>query len=158
MLRIALVAAGVLMLGISVALSQDADRDARLAVAKEYVEATLQDLDMSRMIEQMYVPLVDQVRASGRTVTDEQLAKLKALYEAEMMGPMEEIMLAQDEIMADLMTMEEITAIRDFYFTPEGRSVMGKLPDLLAVQQPMILELVGQKIPQMMPEIREILE
>lgn len=139
------------------ALAEDAGREARLAVAKEYIEATTADMDMPRLLEQMYIPLIQQVEANGQTVTPAQRAELQALYEREMMEPMRQIMLAQDEVMADLMTMAEITAIRDFYNTEEGRSVMMKLPDLLAAQQPMVLGLVGEKIPQMMPEIQTIL-
>ncbi|MEL7105336.1 MAG: DUF2059 domain-containing protein [Pseudomonadota bacterium] len=139
------------------ALAQDAGRADRLAVATAYVEASLQDIDMSRVIAQMYQPIIDQVEASGQPVTETQKTQLQALYEAEFMEPMRSVMLAQDEIMADLFTLEEITALKEFYETSTGRSVMTKLPDVLAAQQPMILEMVGTKIPAMLPQIQAIL-
>ncbi|MEL7459485.1 MAG: DUF2059 domain-containing protein [Pseudomonadota bacterium] len=144
-------------LAVPPALAQDAGRADRLAVATAYVEASLQDIDMSRVIAQMYQPIIDQVEASGQPVTETQKTQLQALYEAEFMEPMRSVMLAQDEIMADLFTLEEITALKEFYETSTGRSVMTKLPDVLAAQQPMILEMVGTKIPAMLPQIQAIL-
>lgn len=150
-----------LAFGLTVAatgvLAQDDDRAERLAVATEYVEASLQDIDMGRIIAQMYQPIIDQVEASGQPVSETQKSELQTLYEAEFMDPMRKIMLAQDEIMADLFTLEEITALKDFYETSVGQSVMTKLPDVIAAQQPMILELVGAKIPAMLPQIQAIL-
>lgn len=146
-----------LILAATSAVAQDADRAERLAVATAYVEASLQDIDMARVIAQMYQPIIDQVEASGQPVSEAQKTELQTLYEAEFMDPMRDIMLAQDEIMADLFTLEEITALKDFYETSVGQSVMTKLPDVIAAQQPMIIEMVGAKIPAMLPRIQSIL-
>ena len=146
-----------LTLSAASGVAQDDGRAERLAVAKAYVEASLQDIDMARVIAQMYQPIIDQIEASGQPVSEAQKAELQAFYEAEFMEPMRGIMLAQDEIMADLFTLEEITALKEFYETSLGRSVMTKLPDVIAAQQPMIIEMVGAKIPAMLPRIQSIL-
>lgn len=139
------------------AWAQDAERTERLAMATAYVEASLQDIDMTRIIAQMYQPIIDQVEASGQPVTDTQKADLQMLYEDEFMEPMRQVMLSQDEIMADLFTLEEITALKEFYETSVGQSVLTKLPDVVAAQQPQILEMVGERIPAMLPKIQSIL-
>jgi len=58
--------------------------------------------------------------------------------------------------MADMMTLAEITALRDFYATPEGRSVMAKLPQLSAAQQPGIIALIDGNMEQLMPKVLAI--
>jgi uncharacterized protein len=67
------------------------------------------------------------------------------------------LMRDQSEIMADIMTLAEITALRDFYATPEGKSVMAKLPQLTAAQQPGIIDLVNGRMETLMPEVLAII-
>jgi hypothetical protein len=115
------------------------DRAARLEVAKEYVASTVADMDMGRVIEQMWKPLVPQIEGSiGKALSEDQLKQIDALYQETYAGKMIEIMSAQDEVMADLLTLPEIEALRDFYASENGRAVMMKLPDILAAQQPQI--------------------
>ncbi len=59
--------------------------------------------------------------------------------------------------MADLMTLAEITALRDFYATPEGRSVMAKLPQLTAAQQPGMMRLINDNMSGLMPQVLAII-
>ena len=139
--------------------AQDADYDQRLAVARDYVAANMRDMDMPRLIEQMWRGALPQFeRIAGAPLSDQQKADLQALYMEIFEEPMRQIMRDQDKLMADLLTLEEITALRDFYATPEGRSVMRKLPDIMARQQPQILQLVQGNLPQAMPRIMAILQ
>ena len=62
----------------------------------------------------------------------------------------------QSEIMADMFTLAEITALRDFYATPEGKSVMSKLPQLTAAQQPGMMALINDKMTGLMPQVLAI--
>jgi hypothetical protein len=71
-------------------------------------------------------------------LSDDQLKQIDALYQETYAGKMIEIMSAQDEVMADILTLPEIEALRDFYASENGRAVMMKLPDILAAQQPQI--------------------
>jgi hypothetical protein len=59
--------------------------------------------------------------------------------------------------MADIMTLAEITALRDFYATPEGKSVMAKLPQLTAAQQPGVMQLVNDNMSALMPQVLAII-
>ncbi|MCK8463540.1 DUF2059 domain-containing protein [Aliiroseovarius sp. S1339] len=129
----------------------------RLTVATGYIEATLEDIDINEMIKTMWQPLVADVEAKGIPLNDAQIAKIDKLYQDEMTGPMVQIMRDQAAVMADLFTFDEIKAIRDFYATDLGRAAMTKLPQVTQRQTPMVLKLVQEKMPQIIPKVQEIL-
>lgn len=58
--------------------------------------------------------------------------------------------------MADMLTLDEIRALRDFYATDLGRAVMMKMPDIMAKQQPAIMAMVQVTMPVVMPKLQEI--
>ncbi len=132
-------------------------REERVAVADEYVTMALADFDMAAVVDTMWAPIVQQAEAAGQPVTPEQRDRIKALYAETFTEPMTALMKDQSAIMADVMTLAEITALRDFYATPEGRSVMAKLPQLTAAQQPGVMKLVNDKMTGLMPQVLAIL-
>ena len=128
-----------LLLALALALPLPAlaeTREERVAVAAEYVDLALQSFDMDAIIKSLSQPILQQVAAAGQRLTDDQMAQIDKLYVDTFTEPMTALMREQAELMADIMTLAEITALRDFYATPEGRSVMAKLPQLTAAQQP----------------------
>ena len=131
-------------------------REERVAVATEYVDLALQGFDMAAVIENMSQPILQQVAAGGATLTDDQVSKIRQLYLDTFTGPMTALMRDQAQIMADMMTLGEITALRDFYATPEGRSVLAKLPQLTAAQQPGVMALINDKMTGLMPQVLAI--
>ena len=127
------------------------------AVAQEYVAQSLADMDMARVIGQMRQPLVRQIEGStGKALTPDQPAKIDTLYQETFAEKMTRFMSAQDAIMADLLTLPELEALRDFYASEAGRSVMIKLPDVLAKQQPLIMTMAQESMPVVMPKLQEI--
>jgi Uncharacterized protein conserved in bacteria (DUF2059) len=132
-------------------------RDERVAVAEEYVELALAGFDMAAVIETMYQPILQQVAAGGQVLDDGQLQAIRQLYLDTFTEPMLTLMRDQSEIMADIMTLAEITALRDFYATPEGKSVMAKLPQLTAAQQPGVMALVNDNMTDLMPQVLAII-
>ncbi|MES2916109.1 MAG: DUF2059 domain-containing protein [Pseudomonadota bacterium] len=132
-------------------------REERVAVAAEYVDLALQGFDMAAVIETMYQPILQQVAAGGQTLSEDQVAQIRKLYLDTFTDPMTALMRDQSQIMADLMTLAEITALRDFYATPEGRSVMAKLPQLTAAQQPGVMQLIDDNIAALMPQVLAII-
>jgi uncharacterized protein len=132
-------------------------REERLAVAEEYTAQMVADMDMAAMIATMWKPIVDQQESLGNPVNDGQKERLQTLYLDLMTEPMRQIMLDQAPVMADLMTLEEITALRDFYATPVGKSVMLKLPRLVEAQQPQIMAVISDVLIPNMGAIEEIL-
>ncbi len=131
-------------------------RDARLAIAKEYVEATMQDMDIQDFIRQLWSPMIQQMANNRQPMSPEQISKIETLFSEELTEPLTDVMLQQDKVMADLMTLEELTALRDFYMSEHGRAVMEKMPQLAQVQQPMISAVLQKAMPVMMPKIEAI--
>ena len=131
-------------------------REERVAAAQQYVDLALQGFDMPAMIETMYQPILQQVEAGGAKLTDAQVAQIRQLYLDTFTEPLTKLMHDQSQIMADMFTLAEITALRDFYATPEGKSVMAKLPQLTAAQQPGVMALINGKMESLMPQVLAI--
>ncbi|MGA1269083.1 MAG: DUF2059 domain-containing protein [Gemmobacter sp.] len=131
-------------------------REERLAAAFLYVVLAVDDMVVDDVIRQIAASIVAEIEATGARVTPEQVAEFESLLQAEMHSPMLDILLAQDQIMADVLTLEEIEALAEFYGSPAGRSVMRKLPEVVARQQPQIMAMVQGTIPGLMPEISRI--
>ena len=134
-----------------------AEETYELAVATGYIEATLQDINMPAMIETMWQPIVADIRSKDIPLSDAQIAQISKLYQDEMTEPMLTIMRGQSVVMAEVFTFDEIKAIRDFYATDLGRAAMSKLPQIAERQTPMVLKMVQEKLPEIIPQIQEIL-
>jgi hypothetical protein len=132
-------------------------REERVAVAAEYVDLALQSFDMNAIIDSLSQPIFQQVAAAGQSLTDDQAAQIRKLYADTFTEPMTTLMRDQSGLMADMMTLAEITALRDFYSTPEGRSAMAKLPQLTAAQQPGLAKLIEEKMGPLMPQVLAII-
>lgn len=142
---------------LSPAMAEGETRVQRAALATAYVEATLQDLDMAAMIENMWQPLVADIRSKGIPLGDAQIGKINRIYQDEMTEPMYEIMRAQADVMADVFSFEEIKALKDFYATDLGRAAMLKLPQLAERQTPQIMKIMQEKMPVIIPQVQKIL-
>jgi uncharacterized protein len=150
-----------ILLALTIALPAPASadtREERLALARSYVSQALADMDVDRIVRQMYAPLLAEAEQRGVSVSAAQKAEIDALYMSRLKQPLIDILLQQDEIMADLLTLEEVKALADFYATPAGRSVMTKMPAVMERQQPQIMAFVQGNMPSMMPEILRILK
>jgi hypothetical protein len=132
-------------------------REERVAIAAEYVDLALQSFDMDAIIDSLYQPILGQVAAAGQSLTPEQVAQVRQLYADTFTEPMTALMRDQAGLMADMMTLGEIAALRDFYSTPEGRSAMAKLPQLTAAQQPGVAKLLEEKMGPLMPQVLAII-
>lgn len=147
----------VIFLAITALPSFAETRQERLKVASEYLEATLADVDMQALIEQMWKPVVQNIEKSGKKLSDEKISSIRTLYSGTFTEPMFELMRGQKEIMADTFSLTEIIALKEFYISPVGRSVMKKLPQLIGSQQPAIMKMVQAKIPAVIEKIEIII-
>lgn len=150
------VTGAVLVLCLVLPAHAETDREARLGVAQDYVEASMADMDIQEFIRQLWQPMVQQMAASRQPLRPGQIADLERLFSDELTGPLTDVMHRQDEILADLLTLEELTALRDFYTSEHGGAVMRKMPQLAQVQQPMISAVLQEAMPDMMPKIEGI--
>ncbi len=140
------------------AFAQDETHDARLAIAREYVDASMADLDMYSFIQQLWIPVIQQMKSSGIQLSADQISQIETLYLDTLTEPMLNVMRQQELLMAELMTLEELTALRDFYNSEHGRAVMMKMPQLSQRQQPMIAEMMRALTPQMLPRLQTIIQ
>lgn len=88
-------------------------REERVAAAQVYIDMALADFDMEAMIGMLYQPILDQVTAGGAALTEDQLARIKALYLGAFAEPPPALMRDQAGIMADMFTLAEIMALND---------------------------------------------
>lgn len=146
----------LLTLCIAFPANADSDQDARVAVAKDYVQATMTDTDVQDFITQLWKPMIEQMAANRQPMTPEQIEEIGQLFSSELTEPLTNVMLQQDEVMADIMTLDELTALRDFYTSEHGGAVMRKMPQLAQIQQPMISAVLQKAMPEMMPKIEAI--
>jgi hypothetical protein len=131
-------------------------REDRVAAARLHVVLAVDDMVLDDVIRQIAASIVAEIAARGARTTPEQVAEFEALLQANLRAPLLDILLSQDEIMADVLTLEEIEALIDFYGSPAGRSVMRKLPEVMARQQPQIMAMVQGTMPSLTPEIVRI--
>ncbi|MDZ7708900.1 MAG: DUF2059 domain-containing protein [Roseovarius sp.] len=150
------VTGAVLALCLALPVHAESDRDARLAVAQDYVEASMADMDMQEFIRQLWQPMVQQMAATRQALRPGQIEDIEQLFSDELTGPLTGVMHRQDEILADLLSLEELTALRDFYTSEHGGAVMRKMPQLAQAQQPMISAVLQKAMPEMMPKIEAI--
>lgn len=147
----------ILLALLALPLSAEAEtREDRLAAARVYIDLALADFDMEAMIGLLYQPILDQVAAGGAVLDAAQQARIHQLFMAAFAEPLPALMRDQAGIMADMFTLAEITALTDFYRTPEGRSVMAKLPQLSAAQQPALNAFIGKTMEALMPQVLAI--
>ena len=150
------VTGAVLALCLALPAHAESDRAARLAVAQDYVAASMADMDMQDFIRQLWQPMVTQMAATRQPLRPGQIADIEQLFSDELTGPLTEVMHRQDAILADLLSLEELTALRDFYTSEHGGAVMRKMPRLAQAQQPMISAVLQDAMPRMMPKIEAI--
>lgn len=140
------------------AFAQDDTYDARLTVAQDYIQASMADSDMAAFIRQMWIPVVQQMQNTGQPLSQIQISQIEKLYIDTLTEPLTNVMRQQDEVMADIMTLEELEALRDFYMSEHGRKVMQKMPQIAQRQQPMIAEMLRAITPQMLPDLQKIIQ
>jgi hypothetical protein len=149
-----IIASGVAFATASVA----DDYDDRLAIANDYAAMAAADMDINALIDQMWKPMVQGFEVSGKTVTDAQIDKLRAVYRDNFAEPLLELMSNQGPVLASIYTLDELKALHAFYLTPEGQGVMSKMPQLLEQQQPEIMQLVMSNMGPIMQAMQEILQ
>jgi hypothetical protein len=154
--RIALATAAALLL-TPMAHADEATDAERLAVAQNYIDMTLEDMSAESMARAAAGPVVRQIRLTDPTVTEEQIRQIELLVGAEMAAINREIVATTAPDLAAIMTLEELTALRDFYASDVGRSVMLKMPQYLRAYQPRVMEAMNGRYNQMNAGIIDIL-
>lgn len=132
----------------------------KLKIANEY--SALQNegkgMDLDTMIEKMWMPIVESAEAKGKIITDKQKDELRTVYYDTFSEPLTQIMENAGLIMAENLTLVEITALRDFYKTEVGRSILRKMPGIQEKEKAYNAEIVKEKMPDVFPVLRRVFQ
>ena len=133
--------AAALVLGVAVlpAWAQD-DLAERKAVAAEYLGMSLDATTVEAMSAQGAGMLLAEIERRQPQLYAQKAERLNDLVTASMAQNMRDAMIGLDDDMAQVISLEELTALRDFYASSEGRSVMGKMPAFMAEVMPRIMQ------------------
>lgn len=127
------------------AAAQNAEREARLALAERAFEA-MQGDQMSDMIHQMSMafppPELDSMSGREQIAYEEVMAETTTTL-------MRRVMSGATEIYADVYTREELEAMVAFYESPIGQSIITKSYALA----PQMIELLRSLMPEMMRDV-----
>ena len=95
------VTGAALALSLALPAHAETDREARLAVARDYVEASMADMNIQEFIRQIWQPMVQQMAANRQALSPAQVADIEALFSEELTAPLTEVMRRQDENLAE---------------------------------------------------------
>ena len=122
------------------AQDEEAARDEREAVAAEYREAFLAAADLDAMVVPMAQPLLNEIARVQPDVWEEKGDAITEIVTAYMRRNVEQSMEGMDAKMAEVFSMEELVALRDFYASDVGQAVMSKMPAFMAEVMPKVME------------------
>ncbi|WP_417809259.1 DUF2059 domain-containing protein [Thioclava sp.] len=130
----------------------------RVVAAEPYAALSTQEINIPKMVSTMWLPFADLAAKKGHPLDDAQKAKLDALYQKTFDGPMRDLMGNQNHMIAKLFTMQEIQSMTAFYSSPVGRSILTKMPQVMAAIQPEISAMVKKTMPTLIPKIKAIID
>ena len=130
----------MLALAAGPAAAQD-DLAERQAVAKEYLALSIETMDFDALTTQMSGIALGPIAQHQPELYARKKARLTEIVEQGMADSLRQAMIGIDRDMAENFTLAELTALRDFYASPEGRSVMTKMPAYMAEVMPRILQI-----------------
>ena len=150
-----IVSAGLAVLALAAgpAIAQD-DLAARQAVAKEYLDLSNQTMDFDALAAQVAPSVLQPISQRQPALYSSKRVRLTEIVEESFAESMREAMLGLDTDMAKAFTLAELTALRDFYASPVGMSVMTKMPAFMAESMPRIMQASAQDLGSMLEQLR----
>lgn len=140
------------LVAVSGAVAQSDDMDERLRVAREHVRLFVVEQMIHDMVPAMAGQIASDISASKPDLPQDEVrlvADRIAELAAERMG--RDLPDVTAQIMANHFTTSEITALTEFYSTPDGRSIVGKM----AAYSTEIMQQVIPYIREMAPEVAQ---
>lgn len=141
-----------LVLAASVIPGFSAD-EKKLQLAREVIKATQAD----KMFEQMTEQFQQMAAANTANLSGEDKAKAEKVQKeiaTLTMASAKDLMKRMDAIYAEVYSEAELVAMKTFFESEAGRSMLSKQPQLMEKMMPMIMEMQQS----LMPKIQEILE
>jgi len=127
------------------------DNTAKLALARETITAMQVDKMFDNMTGQMK-QMATQMAAFPPDATPEQRQKAEELQGKIMdlsMGAAKGMIAKMDQIYADVYSEAELKAMKTFFTSPEGQSMLAKQPQVMAHLMPLMKEMQRDLMPKM---------
>lgn len=118
-----------------------------LALTKRYIAALHVDQTMKPMMQSMMGPMLDEQLRGNSNLTEEQRTAVRETVEEFVSGDMmNQILDRMTPVYATIFSEDELQSLVDFYESPNGQSVIAKMPQMGPAAARVMVE--------MMPEIR----
>ncbi|PZQ51565.1 MAG: hypothetical protein DI556_05260 [Rhodovulum sulfidophilum] len=127
--------------------------EAKLRLAREYIGYSMEALGSDAIVAQMSEPILRQIQSRQPALWAAKSTVLTPIVQDAMGASLREAMLGTDVAMADSFTLAELTALRDFYASPNGRSVMGKMPGFMGQVMPGVMERTSRDLAPMLERL-----
>lgn len=142
----------LLLAGLAVATAASADDHAtRLALARETIAAMHADKMFDAMAGQMK-QMAGQLSPLPASATPEQRKKFEEIQAKALdlsMGSIKGLMAKMDEVYANVYSEAELRAMKAFFVSPEGQSMLAKQPQVMAQVMPLVQEMQRDLLPKM---------
>jgi uncharacterized protein len=130
---------------------------AKLALAREVIAVMKADRMFDSMAMQMKQGAA-QIAAVPPDATPEQRQKATELQDKIVelsMAAAKEMIGKMDQIYADVYTEAELTAMKTFFSSPEGQSMLAKQPQIMAHVMPLVQEMQRTLIPKVQKLVQD---
>lgn len=125
---------------------------AKLALAHEVIKAMQADRSLEAMTGQIKQMVAQQTSMfTPASATEEQKAKVAQMQSQVMDLAMESVktmMGKMDAVYADVYSVAELEAIKAFFNSSEGKSMLAKQPQLMQRMMPLIQQMQGELMPK----------
>jgi uncharacterized protein len=124
----------------------------RLQLAREVIKATNADQMLDQMFSQMHQMALQSNPTPGQPLSPEQQARRDARAKQVMDLTIEasrEVLSKMDAVYAEVYTEKELLAMKTFFESPEGRSMMAKQPALMQQMMPLIQDMQRSLMPKL---------
>lgn len=135
--------------------------DAKLVLAREVIEATQMNKMFDALVPQIQQMTLQMAKGEMASMSPEQKAAFERFQGKAAQVAMEaaKAMLTKlDQVYAEIYSVEELKAMKAFYLSPEGKSMISKQPDVaqrvMPIMQTMQMEL-GPKIQALAAEFQQ---
>ena len=153
-MKIVLFAAlATLMLASGASWAAD-DLAARRVVAKEYLYLSAQATDFGAVAAQVAPAILGSIQQRQPALFSSKRARLTEIVEQFLEASIRNATLDLDADMAKAFSIEELTALRDFYASQVGMSVMTKMPAFMGAAMPRVMQASTADLGTMMQQLR----
>jgi hypothetical protein len=123
------------------------DIDERRAAARHFLERAAEHDGVMQLAYASADQMVRVVAGELPDLSGGTMLTIRALLTEEMLGVIAEVMDERREVLAELLTLDELEALNAFQATDAGRSVLRKLPAFNAEQETAIRNAMQLRMP-----------